>query len=262
MGTIDHFSHGVTTPGIAFVMSVIGSALSLVCAARARVVPQTAARVRWFVLAAIALGGTAIWGMHFVGMLGFAVEGSPIRYDLTLTIVSLLLAVAVVGVGLGIAGRPGAGTGALVVGGVFTGLGVAAMHYLGMAGINLSGDIDYSPGLVAASVVIAVVAATAALWAALNVRGSAAVAGASVIMAVAVCGMHYTGMAAMSVDLNAGGSAHGVEASEFLAPLVTGVSLFTLVTLFIVALSTSTEELREEAELDARLNRLTGQHRH
>lgn len=261
MGTIDHFSHGPTTPAIAFAMSCLGSALSLVCAARARAVPQAAARVRWFVLAAIALGGTAIWGMHFVGMLGFAVEGSAIRYDLPLTVLSLVLAIVVVGAGLGVAGRPRAGTGSLVVGGVFTGLGVAAMHYVGMAGINLAGDIDYSLGLVAASVVIAVVAATAALWAALNVRGPAAVAGASVIMALAVCGMHYTGMAAMSVNVDGGHSAHGVEASQFLAPLVTGVSLFTLITLLIVALSTSIDELREEAELDARLDRLTGQHR-
>lgn len=257
MGQIDHFSHGPITPGIAFLMSCIGSALSLICASRAQAVRQRAARARWFVLAAVSLGGTAIWGMHFVGMLGFAVKGVDIRYDVARTVASLFLAVVVVGIGMAVAGSPRAGTRGLLLGGVFTGAGVAGMHYLGMAGINLSAKISYSPLIVALSVVIAVVAATAALWAALNVRGPVAVAGASVIMGVAVSGMHYTGMAAISVDVPDRASAtHGVEASQFLAPVVTGVCLFTVITLLIVALSASVTEIREETELDARLNRL------
>ncbi|MGW0658280.1 MHYT domain-containing protein [Streptodolium elevatio] len=259
MGQIDHFSHGALTPGIAFALSCVGSALCLTCASRAQAV-RGAARTRWFVLASVALGGTAIWGMHFVGMLGFAVKGTEIRYDVLLTVASLFLAIVVVGVGMAIAGRPRAGTAGLLLGGVLTGAGVAGMHYVGMAGINMSADIEYSAPVVAASIVIAVVAATAALWAALNVRGPAAVAGASVIMGVAVSGMHYTGMAAISVE--GGGSSqsvHGVAASQFLAPVVTGVSLFTVVTLLIVALSASVDEIREETELDARLNRLSEQ---
>ena len=50
---------------------------------------------------------------------------------------------------------------------------------------------------------IAVVAATTALWAAVSVRGFLPSLGASVVMGVAVSGMHYTGMAALQVHLHA-----------------------------------------------------------
>lgn len=256
MGSIDHFSNGLLTPAVAYLMSCIGSALGLLCAIRARAVTG-APRVRWFALASVSIGGTGIWGMHFVGMLGFSVTDTPIRYDATRTVVSLLLAIAVVGVGMAIIGRRGSRTTGLIVGGIVTGSGVAIMHYVGMSAMSINDDIGYDTFRVALSVLIALVASTAALWAALNVKGVVAVTGASLIMGIAVSGMHYTGMSAMTLESNTHTSAlHGVEASQFLAPLVVGVSLFTVITLFIVALSSSTGELREEAELGARLERL------
>ena len=59
----------------------------------------------------------------------------------------------------------------LLLGGLVTGLGVAVMHYLGMAAMRMPGRITYNPWLMIISVVIAIVAATAALWAALRLRG-------------------------------------------------------------------------------------------
>ena len=47
----------------------------------------------WLSLAAVAIGGTGIWTMHFVAMLGFSVVGTPIRYDVGLTAASALIAV-------------------------------------------------------------------------------------------------------------------------------------------------------------------------
>jgi len=49
-------------------------------------------------------------------------------------------------------------------------------------------------------VVIAIVASVAALWLAFNLRGSAQRVGSAFIMGLAVCGMHYTGMAAVELD--------------------------------------------------------------
>ena len=69
------------------------------------------------------------------------------------------------------------------------------MHYTGMEGIRVSAQIHYSPVLVAASALIAIAACTVALWFAVSVRGWVQVTGAAAVMAVAVCGMHYTGMA-------------------------------------------------------------------
>ncbi|WP_436777818.1 MHYT domain-containing protein [Yinghuangia sp. YIM S09857] len=257
MGTIDHFSSGPITPALAYLMSCLGSALGLLCTSRARATIGWA-RGRWLVLAALSIGGTGIWVMHFIAMLGFSVDGTPIRYEVRRTIISLIVAVVVVGVGLTIVGYAGNRVAALLLGGTLTGGGVASMHYLGMSAMWLRGSVEYDALIVALSVGIAVVAATAALWMAFNIRGAAATAGAALIMGLAVSGMHYTGMSSMSVDMTAGSSAvHGAEPVQFLAPLITGISLFTFVTLFIVALSPTEEEMQEEAELGARLHRLT-----
>jgi NO-binding membrane sensor protein with MHYT domain len=78
--------------------------------------------------------------------------------------------------------------------GFLLGLGVVVMHYLGMFGMRFGGYIRWDWGIVALSAVIAVVAATAALWLAFHTRTPGLRAGASLLMGVAVCAMHYTGM--------------------------------------------------------------------
>ena len=99
--------------------------------------------------------------------------------------------------------------------------GVAAMHYLGMAAMRIDGSISYDRNLVAASVIVAVVAATAALWCAVALEGWASITVASAIFAVAVCAMHYTGMAAVQVHLSAGVDVvHGVSPVVLVVPIV------------------------------------------
>ena len=137
--------------------------------------------------------------MHFIAMLGFAIPGQLVTYNVPLTLASMLIAIAVVGVGLFIVGFGGGGLVPLLAGGVIIGIGVATMHYLGMAAMMMPDSMSYSPPLFVASVVIAVVAGTAALWIGTWVRSIAATVGASLVMGVAVSGMHYTGMAAMRV---------------------------------------------------------------
>lgn len=192
---VHHFTAGWLTPVLAYVMSVTGSFLGLQCASRARAREK---RVGWLCAAAIALGGTGIWVMHFVAMLGFSVVGATIKYDVPLTALSAIVAVAVVGIGLLIVNWRPHSIGALLAGGAITGSGVAAMHYTGMAAMNADVDIDYQPGFVLLSIVIAVVAAVAALWFTLWVDGLITTFGAALIMGIAVCGMHYVGMASMS----------------------------------------------------------------
>ncbi len=70
---VDHFSYGWLTPGLAYFLSVLGSLLGLVCTVRARAMIDNARRARWLVLAAWAIGGTGIWVMHFMAMIGFSV---------------------------------------------------------------------------------------------------------------------------------------------------------------------------------------------
>ncbi|MER5946959.1 MHYT domain-containing protein [Streptomyces sp. NPDC001904] len=246
MGHLDHATFGWLTPVLSYLMACVGAALGLRCTVRAL---NTTGRTRrnWLITAASAIG-TGIWTMHFVAMLGFGVTGTEIRYNVPLTILSLVVAMAVVGAGVFAVGYSRERTRALALGGLTTGLGVASMHYLGMAALRLHGSISYDPLLVALSVVVAVIAATVALWAGLNIKSPAAVVVASLVMGGAVSSMHYTGMFAVSVRVApATTSLTGASAMQFVFPLAVGLGSYLFLTSAFVALSPTAHERRASA---------------
>lgn len=227
-GTVDGFTYGLVTPVVAYLMASLGGALGLRCTTRSMLVAQSW-RPGWLALGAAAIG-SGIWTMHFVAMMGFTVEGAPIHYDRPMTFASLGVAIVMVGVGLFIVGYKGAKGAALFTGGTITGLGIASMHYLGMAGMRLNGRFEYNTVTVACSVVIAMCAATAALWAAGQVRGFLWSVGASLVMGLAVSGMHYTGMAALSVHLHhSGAPVTGESPASLLWPMLVGPLAFLVI---------------------------------
>ncbi|MFF5344919.1 MHYT domain-containing protein [Streptomyces althioticus] len=120
------------------------------------------------------------------------------------------------------------GRATLLTAGVITGLGVAGMHYIGMASMRMGGALEYEAFLVVLSVVIAIVAATTALRATVSVRGFKASIGASLIMGLAVTGMHYTGMASMSVHLHGTGGDSGTHVLSVMLPMLLGPLVFLL----------------------------------
>ncbi|MFD9220788.1 MHYT domain-containing protein [Streptomyces sp. NPDC060064] len=233
-GTVDGFSYGLVTPVAAYFMACLGGALGLRCTTRS-VRNRRSFKPGWLALGATAIG-SGIWTMHFVAMMGFTVAEAPIGYDKPTTFASLAVAIVMVGIGIFIVGYRGAGPMALVTGGTITGLGVASMHYLGMAGMRLQGRLEYDTLTVSLSVVIAVVAATSALWAAVSIHGFMASLGASLVMGVAVSGMHYTGMAAVSVHLHgpAGPTGQSGSPATLLAPLLIGPAVFLLLAAVVV----------------------------
>ena len=246
MGHLDHATFGWLTPVLSYVMACIGAALGLRCTVRALGATGRSRR-NWLLTAASAIG-TGIWTMHVVAMLGFGVSGTDIRYDVPLTIVSLLVAMFVVCGGVFAVGYSKDRTRALLLGGLATGIGVASMHYLGMAAVRLHGHVGYDPALVALSVLIAVVAATAALWAGLNIKSPAAVTVASLIMAAAVTSMHYTAMFAVRVHVVPSGRAlPGATAMQFIFPLAVGLGSYLFLTSAFVALSPTTGEREASA---------------
>ncbi|MDX3102394.1 MHYT domain-containing protein [Nonomuraea angiospora] len=250
---VNHFTYGLLTPVLAYVMSCIGSMLGLRLTAQAHA-SRGGARLRWLLGGAISIGGTGIWVMHFIAMMGFQVEGTQIKYDVWLTAASAVVAIVVVGTGLLLVSYGRGRVLALLGGGLLTGLGVASMHYLGMYAMNMSAHVSYDRLTVAASVVIAVVAATVALWFTLRVKKPIWITLAALVMGVAVSGMHYTGIYAMHVTVDPEpGVVAGADALDFLVPLMTVISLITLTMLLMVILSPSEEELHEDAELVAKL---------
>jgi len=199
VASINHLAYGWINPVMAYTFSFLGSLLALMLAKRARD-NNGGKRLRLLLVAALILGSTGIWLMHFVAILGFDVPGLALRYDLFVTALSLTIAVGIVGFGLlvvGLGRRLAAWR--FLFGGPITGIGVAAMHYVGMAAININGEISYDRTLFIASILVAVVAATVALWLAMVVRSAGVTVIAAAAMGLAISSMHYTGMAAVEV---------------------------------------------------------------
>lgn len=253
MGEIEHFGYGWITPVVSYGLSVLGAALGLICTVRLRQAANTRQRVWWLVLASWGIGGTSIWTMHFMAMVGFRVSGSRLRYDIGLTLASAVLAIVFVGVGLFIVGLGRPTLVKIFSGGLLTGLGVAAMHYTGMAAMRVEGQIKYDPTVVGLSVGIAIVAATAALWMAVTVRRRVAILAAAGVMGIAVNGMHFTGMSAMSVHLHSTPvGVTGVTANTLLVPIVLAVIVVAVGLAYALVTAPTEEDRAGVAFLEAR----------
>jgi NO-binding membrane sensor protein with MHYT domain len=251
-----HFSYGAVTPVLAYLVSVVGSFLGLMCTSRSRT-RAGGYRYAWLLAGALSIGYTGIWAMHFIAMLGFGVPGVSLRYDPALTALSAVIAIGVVGLGLLVATSL-RGVIGLLLGGTVAGLGVAAMHYMGMASLDLHGHISHETGTVIASIVIAVAAATAALWAALTIDSLWGKVGAALIMGFAVCTMHYTAMAGVRVSEVPAvpETGDGLSAVDFLFPLVVILGTFTSLLALLILLSPSEQDVEDEEHARARLERI------
>jgi NO-binding membrane sensor protein with MHYT domain len=218
---VHHFEMGGWLLFLAYLTSVVGSTVGLACTLQSRHAQTSRIRIGWLLLAAVSIGGVGIWVMHFIAMLGFATPGLPVRYDITRTVLSAILSVGSVFLGLLVFGvRTRFAPWRLLAGGVITGLAVNLMHYTGMWAVQVKGQIGYDSTLVLLSILIAVVAATVALWFTVVADRVVMRLLAGVVMGVAVTGMHYTGMAAVRVSLNPDAAdPPGAEVFNFLFPV-------------------------------------------
>jgi len=181
-------------------------------------------RLVWLGAAAVALGG-GTWSMHFIGMLALH---TPVRitYDVDLTVISLLLAISAAAISYRIVVENPADRWRLALGGTIAGTGIAAMHYTGMAAMAIPATLTYEPVFFTLSVLIAIAAATGALWLSFNLKNFWHRIYAAFIMAMAITGMHYTGMAAVHMQMDSA------------VPAVTGGLDRSLLALVITATST------------------------
>ncbi|MGV3569579.1 MAG: MHYT domain-containing protein [Ramlibacter sp.] len=179
---------------ISFAISVLGSFVALTAARRIR---ERNGRISLFNAGAagLALGGVGVWAMHFIGMLALKLDVAS-SYSMVETAISLLAAVLATSAALAFVAKAPDHLPRLLFAGFLLGLGVVVMHYLGMFGMRIGGYIRWDYGIVALSAVIAIVAATAALWLAFNTATLRLRLAAAVLMGIAVCAMHYTGMTA------------------------------------------------------------------
>src|SRR5258705_3027805 len=219
------------------------------------------ARRVWLAAAAITMGG-GIWSMHFVAMLAFIMP-TPMSYDVGLTTLSLVVAMFVTGGGFYVISRRSGSRLRLVLSGIFIGLGIAAMHYTGIAAMREHVDLSYDRIFVALSLIIAIGASTAALWLAFRTTDLGQKLIAAVVMGLAISGMHYTAMGGTTFAAHGPvPEVHGYASLDHtnLALAVAGTTFVILASALIASLSEQkrAEEALREAQADlAHVTRVT-----
>ena len=205
------------------------------------------ARRVWLAAAAITMGG-GIWSMHFVAMLAFIMP-TPMSYDIGLTTLSLVVAMLVTGSGFYVISRHSGSPLRLVLSGIFMGLGIAAMHYTGMAAMREHVDLSYDRIFVALSLIIAIGASTAALWLAFRTTDLGQKLIAAVVMGLAISGMHYTAMGGTTF------AAHGPvpEVHGYASLDQTNLALAVAGTTFVIPASALIASLSEQKRAEEAL---------
>ncbi|MCC3372569.1 bifunctional diguanylate cyclase/phosphodiesterase [Cohnella sp. REN36] len=202
---------------------------------------EGAARYAWLSGGAFAMG-MGIWAMHFIAMLAFHLNSMQVSYDPTIVLLSIAPAILASGLALHIVTRPGASTARFLVGALFIGAGIVSMHYVGMAAMVMEAAIVYDPFLWALSAAIALVTSYVALLLLRDTQRRAGArggrrrkAGSAFIMAIAISGMHYTGMSAATFkhDHHAMGSDASAIDSSLLAYSI-GIGMFVLLVLALI----------------------------
>jgi len=222
------YSNGVVL--LSFLVAVLASYTALDLASR--ITASTGAGAAAWLLGGAFAMGTGIWSMHFIGMLAFTLPIAT-AYHIGITLASMAIAIVVSGFALYTVSRDSLSLRSLALGGVLMGIGISAMHYTGMAAMEVEPGIRYDRLLFAASIVIAIAASTAALWISFQLRSDARrrvyarLAGA-VVMGGAIVGMHYTGMAAAKFDANTICTAATLTNNGWMAPTLAVVTFLIL----------------------------------
>ncbi len=146
--------------------------------------------------AAITLG-LGVWTMHFVGMLAERVP-FPVDYLVLPTLLSFLVCVIVVGAAVLAVSAGRATMPRIAAAAVFMGLGIVAMHYVGMETLRACAEMVNSTPLALAAAAIAIAASGLALWLAFS-GASQSLPVSATVLGLAISGMHYTAMAGLSL---------------------------------------------------------------
>jgi two-component system, sensor histidine kinase and response regulator len=194
---------------------------------------QGRVRVLWFTGGSATMG-LGIWAMHYIGMLAWTVP-VPVLYDWPTVLVSLLFAILASATALFVVSRHAMGAVSTGIGGLVMGLGMAGMHYLGMDAMRLPAMCRYSNGLVALSVILAIVISLLALRLTFHLRHELGVTdwrklASAVLMGAAIPSMHYTAMAAVTFVPRATATSltHSVAISSLGTVVISSVTIILL----------------------------------
>jgi diguanylate cyclase len=205
--------------------------------------------------------GLGIWSMHFIGMAAVKMP-MALSYDPLLLALSLLVAVVGSVVALGMVTLRAVTLRSLLSAAAFMGMAIVAMHYLGMASMEMDASIDWNMPLVIASVVIAFGASLLALWLVVQIGSRRLRLGfgrrwiAALVLGLGISGMHYTAMAAVTYTrmMGSGMDEGSVGGGSLLILLAIGAG----VTLVVLIGGAASDQRRATAALDlARVSELS-----
>jgi len=215
---------------LSVLVAMVGSFTALTHAQRMR---ESNGYAKWVWMAAGGITlGLAMWSMHFIGMLAFHLS-IPLGYDLPLTLLSALPAIAAAMLGFYVLREADIQPMRIITSGLLMGAGVSTMHYTGMAALKMSPPISYDPIYFASSVVIAVVASWGALL--MMYQGDRMKCQlcrfglGSVIMGLAISGMHYTAMLGTHIQPGSICLSYIPDGSDLPAMMVVLISLISLI---------------------------------
>ncbi|MCJ2110539.1 EAL domain-containing protein [Methylobacterium sp. E-025] len=163
----------------------------------ARVDRASSATSRALISAAVIFGGS-IWSLHFVAMLAF-LPGAHIAYDLNLTVASMVVATIGTLAALILWRRSSPSLLGIVLAGTVLALAITGMHYIGVGAMRASSFIFFDPSYVVASILISSMLSVLALARARSLGGLGRKIEVTGWLALAICGLHFTGMAAVTV---------------------------------------------------------------
>ncbi|MCX2896705.1 putative bifunctional diguanylate cyclase/phosphodiesterase [Pseudomonas mandelii] len=193
---------------LAYLVACVGSFAMLDMAERVDHAQKAQSRRIWRLVGTACLAG-GIWVMHFIGMLAFEAP-VEIHYALPITLVSLLIALLASWLVMLTLSQPQQTLWRYVKASVCIGLGIAAMHYVGMGAMHSKAAAYFDTTLFTLSIVIAMLAGLTALLIARHLRSSTGVVHqlkkytASLVLGAGLFSMHFTGMAAFNLVLPAG----------------------------------------------------------
>ncbi len=233
--------------GLSYVVAVLASYVALNIVGRLRAEQRQQAKIYWLIGGAFTMGA-GIWSMHFIGMLAFIMP-MPMAYELGWTASSLVMAIIASALALYILQKNEYTVIQLIIGGLIIGLAISTMHYMGMEGMRIHTNIHYTPGLFFLSIGIGIAASEAAIYLALESNSGSTSRQfylkifSALIMGVAICGMHYTGMTAAVFTPNPSHVMSSKEAipPEYLAFFIAGIT--ALITALALTASTSYKKM-------------------
>jgi diguanylate cyclase (GGDEF)-like protein len=242
--------------GLSLIVAVAASYVAFALAAHISSAKGWSA-VYWLAGGAIAMG-TGIWSMHFVGMLAFRLP-IAMSYDLQTTVASLAVAIVVSGFALYIVSERALGPWTLAIGAITMGLGIALMHYAGMAAMQIAPPLTYDIPLVIASITVAIAASGLALSLAFMLRSEAMahvmwkrLLGA-LAMGFGISAMHYVGMQAANFAPGTICTAPGMQVDQQWLAIAVAASTFIFLAVTMLILTIDVRLAHQLDEANARI---------